>query len=56
VVESELRRRWDVERRAAIPSDEIEPLQWVAGIAAAGLLLTLTLQGLLHSVIFCDAV
>lgn len=49
---AELLRRWDVERKAATPLDVIEPLQWVAGIAAAGLLLTWTLQSLLRTVTF----
>jgi hypothetical protein len=49
-LKAELLRRWDAERRSAAPLEMSEPVQIVAAIAAAAVLVLWTLPSLLHAV------
>jgi hypothetical protein len=40
---AQLLRRWDAERRAQVPLDLMDPIEIAAGLAAAGILLYLSL-------------
>ena len=46
LVKAQLLRRWDAERRVQAPLDAIEPIQIIAGLAAAALLLFWSLPSL----------
>ena len=48
---AQLLRRWDAERRASVPLDVMEPVQIVAGLATAALLLLWALPSLKHLLI-----
>ena len=45
---AQLLRRWDAERKATVPLDVMEPVQIVAGLATAALLLMWALPSLKH--------
>ena len=45
---AQLLRRWDAERRATVPLAVMEPVQIVAGLATAALLLLWALPSLKH--------
>jgi hypothetical protein len=45
---AQLLRRWDAERRATAPIEVMEPVQIVAGLATAALLLLWALPSLKH--------
>jgi len=52
LVKAQLLRRWDAERRVQAPLDAIEPIQIIAGLAAAALLLFWSLPSLFR--VFLD--
>ncbi|MBI4265371.1 MAG: hypothetical protein HY657_13435 [Acidobacteria bacterium] len=45
-LKAQLLRRWDAERRAQLPLDVMQPIEIAAGLAAAALLLYLSLPRL----------
>ena len=45
-------RRWNNERKAQVPLDVIDPIQIVAGLVAAGLLLAWTLPSVVRAFSF----
>ena len=47
-IKAQLLRRWDAERKVRAPLELLEPLQLVAGFAAAALLLSWSLPSLLR--------
>ena len=48
LVKAQLLRRWDAERKVQAPLDLVEPIQIVAGLAAAALLVIWSLPSLLQ--------
>ena len=47
-VKAQMLRRWDAERKAQAPLDVMEPIQVVAGLAAAGVLFVWSFPSLLQ--------
>ena len=48
-VKAQMLRRWDAERKAQAPLDMMEPVQVVAGLAAAAVLLVWSLPSLVKA-------
>ena len=50
-VKAQMLRRWDAERKALAPLDAMEPIQIVAGLAAAAVLLMWSFPSLIQAIL-----